>query len=57
MKLTFHVKTPKPRNRLALVAARRGAGRHGPGGGAQRQQGKHALRREFHQLAEGPPDL
>lgn len=45
MKLT--IATAKPRNPLVAPARMRQAGRHGAGDKAQRQRGRHELRREL----------
>jgi len=45
MKLTLH--TPKPRNPFVAAAARRPAGSHRPGRKADRQHGRHDVRRQL----------
>ena len=44
------VKTAKPRNPFVMAAARRAAGTHRQGTGAQRQQDQRSLRQELHRL-------
>jgi hypothetical protein len=44
------VKASRPRNPLVAAARFRQAGRHGHGGGAQRREGRQALKRELSKL-------
>ena len=46
----FIVKTPKPRNPLVAAAHFRQAGQHGAGEGADRREGRQALKRELSML-------
>ena len=46
----FIVKTPKPRNPLVAAARFRQAGQHGAGEGADRREGRQALKRELSML-------
>ena len=46
----FIVKTPKPRNPLVAAARFRQAGQHGAGEGAERREGRQALKRELSKL-------
>lgn len=45
------VKASKPRNPLVAAARFRRAGRHGAGRGAERREGRQALKRELSTLA------
>jgi hypothetical protein len=45
--MKFTIATAKPRNPLVAAARMRQAGRHGGGDKAQRQRGRHELRREL----------
>ena len=46
----FIVKTAKPRNPLVAAARFRRAGQHGTGEGADRREGRQALKRELSTL-------
>ena len=46
----FIVKTAKPRNPLVAAARFRRAGQHGTGEGADRREGRQALKRELASL-------
>ena len=46
----FIVKTAKPRNPLVAAARFRRAGQHGTGEGADRREGRQALKRELSML-------
>lgn len=46
----FIVKTPKPRNPLVAAARLRRGGQHGADQGAERREGRQALKRELSKL-------
>ena len=48
------VTTPKPRNPLVVLARFRQAGDHRMRAGGQRQQARHALRRELDRMKHSP---